>query len=329
MKGRTLLIGAMLLAAAPLANRLPGSVFAAPVAAGLQAGSATVTRDVIALNADGQPVADLTQDDFEVLVDRRPASVARVARTPAAVTVIMLVDGTASQPLKRYELLASVQAGLIPSLLPGDRARLALLGSPTTFGSWLPADRAAALNAARVFLDRPTLEPSPIWDAVDAAVTRLLESPEPRVLLLMSDGRSTANTIGFDEAARRTVAAGVTISVVSEGGEWLIPQFGDAPDRARSDLSLRALADLTGGMFLEDGTARRTLKPQMNAFAYVRELVNTPSKPAPLVSSLMAALRQRYRITFAAEADGLTHALEMRTKRQDVTIRAPRTFTAK
>ena len=57
-------------------------------------------------------------------------------------------------------------------------------------------------------------------------------------------------------------------------------------------------------MFLEDGTARRTLKPQMNAFAYVRELVNTPSKPAPLVTTIMSALRTRYRLGFAGASDG-------------------------
>ena len=329
MTGRSLIIGAVLLAAASPANRPRGSVLAASAAAAAQTGGATMTRDVLALTAEGQPVTDLTPDDFEVLVDGAPAPIVQVSRTPAELTLIMLVDGTASQPLKRYELLASVQAGLIPSLLPGDRARLALLGGPTTFSSRLPTDRAAALNAARVFLDRPTLEPSPIWDAIDAAVKLLSESAEPRVLLLLSDGRSTANTISLEEATRRTIAAGVSVSVVSEGGEWLIPQVGDAPDRARSDRSLRSLADLTGGLFLEDGTARRTLKPQMNAFAYVRELVNTPSKPAPLVSAIVTALRQRYRIAFSGPADGLTHALEVRTKRPDVTIRAPKTLVAR
>jgi hypothetical protein len=121
----------------------------------------------------------------------------------------------------------------------------------------------------------------------------------------------------------------VSISVVSEGGEWLIPQFGDAPDRARSDVSLRFLADTTGGMFLEDGTARRTLRPQMNAFAYVRELVNTPSKPAPLVSAILSALRQRYRLAFTAPADGRTHALDVRVKRQGLTVRAPKSFVGR
>jgi hypothetical protein len=325
---------------------------AAPLAAPRAAGRAAVHCDLIALDGDGQPVTDLVPGDLELVVDGAPASIAQVSRTPADLDLIMLVDGTASQPLKRYELLAGVyelrvngqpvvqvnaqstrqvgeQSGLIPSLLPGDRARLARLGNPTVIGAPLPADRTAAIAAARAFLDRPPLEPSPIWDAIEMTAAALADATRPRVLLLVSDGRANANTISLDEAAARAIAAGVSISVVSEGGEWLIPQFGDAPDRARSDVSLRWLADQTGGLFLEDGTARRTLKPQMNAFAYVRELVNTPNRPAPLVQSILAALRQRYRVSFDAPADGRVHTLDVRVKRASVTIRAPRRFAAK
>lgn len=315
MTARPLLLGAALLVAAP-------------IAASMNAGRATITCDVLVLGADGLPVTDLAQNDFDVSSDGAPASIARVSRTAAEVSVVMLVDGTASQPLKRYEILAGVMTGFVPSLLSGDRARLAALGNPAVIGPWLPADRAVASSGARAFFDRPPLEPSPIWDAIDATVKALADAPDPRVLLLMSDGRSTANTLSLEDAGRRAIAAGVSISVVSEGGEWLLPQFGDAPDRARSDVSLRWLADTTGGMFLEDGTARRTLRPQMNAFAYVRELLNTPSKPAPLVSRIMSALRARYRLAFAADSDGRVHTLDVRVRRPGVEVRAPRSYVA-
>ena len=169
---------------------------------------ATATCDVLVLGADDQPVADLTQADFEVLERRRAGpDRAVLAHSTPEVSVVMLVDGTASQPLKRYEILAGVMTGLITSLLPGDRARLAALGNPTVFGAWLPADRAAASQRGAGFLDRPPLEPSPIWDAIDAIVKALAGAPEPRVLLLMSDGRSTGNALSLDDAERRAIAA--------------------------------------------------------------------------------------------------------------------------
>jgi len=287
---------------------------------------ATVTCDVLALGADNAPVSNLTQADFEVVIDGAPTPIARFAPTPAGLTIVLLVDGTASQPLKRYEYTAGVQTGLIPNLLAGDRARLAVLGNPTVIGPWLPTDRVAALNSARVLLDRTPLEPSPIWDAVDTAAQTLARESDPRVLVLLTDGRSAGNALSLDEAGQRAIAAGVSISVVSEGGEWLLPQFGDAPDRARSDVSLRWLADLTGGMYLQDGTARRTLKPQMNAFAYVRELVNTPSQPGPLITTILSALRTRYRLGFDADADGRAHTLDVKVKRTGIDVRAPKSF---
>jgi len=178
----------------------------------------------------------------------------------------------------------------------------------------------------RATLDRLPLESSPIWDAIDVSVQALAGAPEPRAILLMTDGRATGNRIGLDDAERKALAGHVSISAVSEGGEWLIPQFGGTPDRVRSDASLRRLADNTGGMYLPDGTARRTLRAQMNAFAYVKEIVNTPSLPAPLITQIMSSLRTRYRIGFNAASDGRVHTLDVRAKRQALEVHAPKLF---
>jgi hypothetical protein len=203
---------------------------------------------------------------------------------------------------------------------------MAWLGSTPVLGGWLPADRTAAQNAVRGPLDRLPLEASPLWDAIEMCVKGLAEAAEPRVLILMTDGRANSNRIGLDDAQRIALAAKVTISAVSEGGEWLIPQVGGPQDRARSDTSLRRLADETGGLYLPDGTARRTLTARMNAFAYVKELVNTPSAPAPLVTQILSSLRTRYRIGFNGEADGRVHSLEVRVKKSGVEVRAPRLY---
>ncbi len=315
MSGRRILWAAMLLAVTP-------------VAASVQSRATTIACDVLALNADGLPVTDLAQGDLEVLSDGTPVAITQFAPSARAINVVLLIDGTSSQPLRRYEIQAAAGTWWIPSLVPGDRARIAVLGDPTVLGPWLSADRVANLENTRKMLDRTPLEPSPIWDAIGTAVQALADSTDPRVLVLLTDGRSAANALSLQDAATRAIAAGVSISAVSEGGEWLIPQFGDPPDRARSDVSLKWLADETGGMFLEDGTARRTLRPQMNPFAYVREVVSTPNTPGPLLSRIMSALRARYHVGFAAASDGRTHTLEVRSRRPGVEVRAPRSYVA-
>jgi hypothetical protein len=286
----------------------------------------SVAVDVLVLGPDSQPVGDLTQADFQVFVDNAPVPIADFARSKSALSVVMLVDGTASQPLKRYEITTGVTTGFVPSLQPGDRARMAWLGTTPTLSAWLSAERTAAIAQVRPVLDRLPIESSPIWDAIDMSVQALADAPEPRVILLMTDGRATGNRIGLDDAERKALEKHVSISAVSEGGEWLIPQFGGSTDRARSDASLKRLSDETGGMYLPDGTARRTLRAQMNAFAYVKEIVNTPSQPAPLITQIMASLRTRYRIGFSATADGQPHSLDVRVKRSQVEVRAPKLF---
>jgi hypothetical protein len=204
---------------------------------------------------------------------------------------------------------------------------MAWLGTTPSLGPWLPADKNAALAQVRPILDRLPIESSPIWDAIDLSVQALAAAPEPRVLVLMTDGRATGNRIGLDDAERKALAARVSISAVSEGGEWLIPQFGGSTDRARSDASLRRLADETGGLYLPDGTARRTLTARMNAFAYVKELVNTPSLPAPLVTTIVSSLRTRYRIGFAGTGDDRVHTLDVRVKRSGgLEVHAPKLY---
>jgi len=282
--------------------------------------------DVLVLNPEGLPQSDVAQSEFELLADGKPTPITQFGRSRSELNIVMLVDGTASQPLKRYEIVTGVTTGFLPNLQAGDRARMAYLGNPPILTNWLPTDRTAALNAVRPSLDRLPLESSPIWDTIDLCVQALQQVPEPRVLLLMTDGRATGNKIGLDDAERRALEGKVTISVVSEGGEWLIPQFVGSPDRVRSDVSLRRLADETGGLYMPDGTARRTLRAQMNAFAYVKELVNTPSVPAPLIAQIVSSLRTRYRIGFDGVADGKVHSLEVRVKRSGVEVRAPRLY---
>ena len=52
--------------------------------------------DVMVSAADGRPVSDLTQSDFEIVSDGRPVPIARYSNNGAPLTVAVLVDVTAS-----------------------------------------------------------------------------------------------------------------------------------------------------------------------------------------------------------------------------------------
>jgi hypothetical protein len=146
--------------------------------------------------------------------------------------------------------------------------------------------------------------------------------------VLVTDGRSAGNALSLEDAAKRAVAADVSIGVISEGGEQLLPQGGDPSTRLRPAAALRWLADATGGVYLEDGVARRTASPRLDPFGYVREVIETPSRPGPLLSRILSVTRQRYRIGFNAATDRQVHALDVRVSRPGVLVIAKRSYVA-
>jgi len=287
---------------------------------------ATTTVDVLPIGPNGEPVIGLSADEFEVVSDGAPVVITSIGSAPAEFAVLLLLDVSISQPLKRNEVHTAMSEGWLPSLRAGDRARMGAIGEPTVFGPWLSGDRVAHLTTARALVDRAPSGPSPIWDATDAAMQLLADEPGAKMVVLVTDGRSAANRLSVDDVLARATAANVAISSVSEGSEQYLPQSGDAAARVRSDVSLRRLADETGGLFVEDGIARRTTSARIDPFGYVRELLNTPNRPGPLLARVMSLMRQRYRIAFAPAAGAGVHTLDVRVSRPGVTVYARRAY---
>ena len=309
--------------------RLILAVMAAGIAGSIQRPAmTTVICDVAVLDAAGSPIPGLRLDDFEILVGSESVAITRLSITPAGLSMIVVVDATSSQPLKRYEINAALANQWLPTLNPGDRVRIGVLASPLTLSPWLPADPRTSAALVRPLVERAGLEPSPLWDAAHIAIESLAAETAPRVIVILSDGRSNANVRGLDDVADRALAANVAISVVSEGGERLLAQGADAAARVRPDASLEWLADQTGGVFVPDGVARRSVRPQQDPFAYVRELVQTPNRPGPLLAQVTTALRERYRLSFLTPADGLLHRLEVRVRRPGTWVHVKKRFLA-
>ena len=300
----------------------------ASAVAQVPAATALVTTDVLVVGADGEPIRDLSREEFDVVSDGRPVSLTDFRSAPAELAVVLMLDASTSQALKRYEVHTAVADSWLPSLRAGDRARIGVIGQPAVFGGWLSADRAANTTTARTLVDRATAGPSPIWDNTVAAIQLLADAPGAKAVILVTDGRAAANVLSLDDVIARATAANVSISSVSEGGEQYLPQAGGPAARIRSDESLRRLAETTGGLFVEDGAARRTTSARIDPFRYVRELVDTPSRPGPLLTRIMSLMRQRYRLSFVPFPDGQPRTLEVRVRRANVTVHARRSFVS-
>jgi hypothetical protein len=300
--------------------------------------------DVSAFDAKGVPVGNLAAADVEVLVDGIAVPVTSVSRAAATLQTVLVVDATSSQPLRRSEMITAIGTHWLGSLVSGDRARLGMVANPIVFSGWLPSGQPAADAALpKGLLDRASQQPSPLWDAIDAAAQVIADEVSPglppglkprgsiKVVLVLSDGRATGNALGLEELAARAAALDVSISSVSEADEKRVAQGPDPVARIRPDASLEWLAAETGGVYLEDGIARRTIQPRLDRdpFGYVKELMNTPNQPGQLLARIIGVMRQRYYVSFAGSSEKGTHRLEVRSRAPDVAISAKRSYVVR
>jgi hypothetical protein len=97
--------------------------------------------------------------------------------------------------------------------------------------------------------------PSPMWDAVYRAVEILVARPGARAILMVTDGRASANVHGYQEGLDRAIQAGVRVNIAFARTELFrtgrppitlnANRPGDPAER------LKKLADGTGGKYGE------------------------------------------------------------------------------
>lgn len=285
-------------------------------------GDGLITVDAIVEGPDQRPVSDLRQEDFEVVADGQQRPIQSFARDAESLTLVLLVDltnsltgaGVSGRFVQMRDSAFGLSAGelrnaaerFLERLVPGDRARVGAITGRLSLSPSFTSDPRELAKAARAELDRTERErhgPSPIWDAVDAAVTALQGEAGRRTIVLFTDGKASGDRIGMGEAADHAVAAGVNVNIVAPFQSPPIPQDRGAI-LVRPDRSLGAVADVTGGVLISQVEAKER-------------------KPNLLLTTVLPRLRTAYRLGFAPAArDGKLHRLEVRVKKEGLTVRA-------
>jgi hypothetical protein len=277
-------------------------------------------------DARGRFVPDLRDDDFEVRVDGAVQRIGIQPPGPEPLTLLLLVDMSFSHTLYRSPpgeraasqghnfawVVRGIERGLLDALTPADRLRLGrFAGRRIGLSEGFLTDRARHASMVRAFFDVSVVEPddwlgpSPIWDAV-ATVARVLgPEPGPRALLLVTDGKSTANHLSMEDAAREAARHGVPVYVLYER-EWAGAGFDRYHD---ADRLLQPLADWTGGVLRLDDS-------------FARSGWTTPPPPfGPMIDALRASYTIRIHLDHHTPG---TRELDVRVNREGLRVHAPR-----
>ena len=173
---------------AALVTASVGVVMAAPQAQPptFVAGNKTVAVYATVTNARGRLMTDLTRDDFSIDDNGKKQTLTLFANEIQPITMIMLLDRSGSMK-PNLELEEQAAEAFVRAMLPADKARIGSFAKyiqidPDDFTS----DRDKLINILRN--DLQSDGPTPLWNAVDRAIDKLLIEPGRRVILVFTDG---------------------------------------------------------------------------------------------------------------------------------------------
>jgi Ca-activated chloride channel family protein len=154
----------------------------------------TVHVFVTVTDRDGRLVTTLTRDDFDVRDEGKPQPVTLFDNSPQPIGLIVMLDVSGSMT-GNLPLLRAAAEQLFARLRPDDRMRIG------TFGHTIAIDPSFIRNPHELRAALPDTippdAPTPLWRAVDEALSAFGdEGDERHVILVLSDGKDSG-PIGF------------------------------------------------------------------------------------------------------------------------------------
>ena len=286
-------------------------------------GAQTVAIYTTVTDSDGRLVPDLGREDFEIYDNGKLQSISVFASENQPVTVALMLDRSGSVRAN-FALVEEAAEAFVRRLAPDDRARVGSFSvdirlDPEDFTS----DYEKLIGIIRSELQ--PAGPTPLWNAVNVAMTALRGQEGRRVVLVFTDGVDDPRNFNGDRVSHKEVmrrAQAEDVMVYGVGLESLVPYGGrraPLPGRGslgmeprmisqKPDEGLSKLAAESGGGYFE--------------LAKAEDLRATFRRVAE-------ELHRQYALGFEpSKLDGKLHKLEVRVKKPGMTARARKSYVA-
>jgi len=299
-----------------LAALLVAASFGAVVAAqqtppSFSAGTRTVAVYATVTNGRGRFVTDLARDDFAVDDNGKRQTLTLFSNDIQPITVVMLLDRSGSMK-PNFQLEEQAAEAFVGAMGPADKARVGSFASrvqidPPEFTS----DRGALLKILQNELQKEG--PTPLWNAVDSGIDKLLLEPGRRVILVFTDGVDAPLSFNgrnksLKDVMKRAEEDDVMVYAIGLAGENGRLGGAGRPDVEGPDEGLPKIAAATGGGYFE--------------LMSTRDLASTFTRVAD-------ELHHQYALGFTPEKlDGKMHDLTVRVPRTELVVRARKRYLA-
>jgi Ca-activated chloride channel homolog len=298
-----------------------------------KSGARTVAVYATVADDQGRLVPDLTREDFEVLDNGKPQTITVFENEIQPITVVMMLDRSESMR-RNFSLVEAAAEEFVQRLIAGDKARIGSFSTrievdPVEFTS----DKQEMIGILKT--DLQPAGPTPLWNAVNVAMTALLHQEKRRVVLVFTDGVDApmnfrSNNVTLKDATKRAEEENVMVYAIGlwgqngmrggggrpmghyggygGGGGWSGGGHSGGGGMEKPDEGLAKIAAATGGGYFE--------------LTNTNDLGSTFRRVAD-------ELHRQYALGFEPERlDGKVHKLEVRVKREGMTARSRKSYVA-
>ncbi len=264
----------------------------------------TRTVALYATVTDGQKrlVPDLTQEDFEIFDNEKPQTVDLFVNEVQPITVVVMLDTSASMT-GNLELLARAAEQFLIRMLPKDQGLVGAFNDKIEFFPESFTGDRDRLIASLKELDFGN--PTRLYDAIAASMDRLHKVDGRKVVLVFTDGDDTNSRVNNGDVLDQARQNEVMIYAVGLRSDYF---NGSRQVRTKPDSGLKRLAEETGGGYFE---------------------LDKSDDLAPTFTRVAQELHSQYVLGFTpAVLDGKVHRLNVRAKRPGMSVRARRSYVA-
>lgn len=266
-----------------------------------RAGTQLVDLYVTVTDREGRLVPNLTREDFAIFDDDEPTEIVLFENTVRPITVVVMLDTSASMDLNRNRLMAGAEQFLL-RLLPADRARVGAFNDKLEINPpQFIGDRDALIA------ELPDLgfgNSTRVYDAAYVSLDALTDVDGRRVILLFSDGDDTDSDVGAGDVVDRAVAEEVMIYSIGFESNYF---NGVRYVTTRPDRNLRRFAEETGGGYFE---------------------LTEAADLGPTFTRVARELHSQYVLGFTPRTDGELHDIRVLLTQRGLTARARRSYLA-
>ncbi len=191
---------------------------------------------VMAFDANGLPITDLTADDFALTADDASLTVeAAIPSSDQARRLVLAVD-TSTPPDTLARIVADLERFIEDELTPRDQVALMAFDHEIQLVQDFTADKTALRAALRTLTSRETY--TALHETVIRAVTKLDRTFDDgyKAVIVIVDIQDNMHRYTLDEAIAKAQAAHIPVHVVAFG------------PKIRRPAELRALGTATGGL---------------------------------------------------------------------------------